>query len=281
MACLVRSQHAQWCLKLRGRIQHFSLSCFVCVCGNRLLCNGPLTARKTRSELLHRSCCFHLSRQFRFIFVRFVVLSHSLLSCLSVLLYLSYSFRVFSSYFCLFVSSCLFFPSSLKSHILPISSSLLLLFSSQPCLVHLLSFFVGFSILLFSWVPSVLNFLALFSSLVSLLSSLPVVFPKEQVWTETPHLRQHIANFTSNRREQWWQSRPFFFQRVLSSTLSLSNSPVVLYTLPRSFTLSAFSFLARARVGWRFSWVVAMQHVEANFRRLQNIVFLFWSWFAS
>ena len=96
-----------------------------------------------------------------FISVRFVVLSLSLL-------YLSYSFRVFSSYFCVFVSSCLFFPSSLHLiyHIIPISSSLLLLFSSQPCLVHLLSFSV-FSILLFSWVPSVLNFFAWFSSRLS------------------------------------------------------------------------------------------------------------------
>ena len=157
-----------------------------------------------------------------FISVRFVVLSHSLL-------YLSYSFRVFSSYFCLFLSSCLFFPSTLhlKSHIIPISSSLLLLFSSQPCLVHLF-FFFGFSILLFSWVPGVLNFFAWFSSLVSLLSSLLVVCrrfaedAKEQVWAETPHLRQRIANFTVQAiaGNSSGESRPAVYRRQLSDFLA-------------------------------------------------------------
>ena len=143
-----------------------------CVCGNRLSCNGPVAARRTRSELLHRSCCFHLSRQCRVHLCPLCCLvSQFVVSLLlfSRLLIIFLCLRLFLSFLSLFSSSKIpYYPHM----------SLLVLFSSQPCLVHLLFFFFfQFSILLFSWVLGVLNFLAWFSSLISLLSSLLVVFP--------------------------------------------------------------------------------------------------------
>ena len=130
----------------------------------------------------------------------------------SRLLIIFLSLRLFLPFLSLFSSSYIpYYP-----HILV--SSPLVFFSALSCP---LVFFFGFSILLFSWVPSVLNFFAWFSSLVSLLSSLLVVCrrfaedAKEQVWAETPHLRQRIANFTiqaiaGNRSGE---SRPAVYRR--------------------------------------------------------------------